>query len=154
MASCRFIVLLGHLSQFGNQRDVAEQQYAVIVGVCAVEVGTAQVFVVQGLLQAFHLIHVGDDGVGKGDAVPCTVPEALHGVPITAIRHTGSRSDEVGKVCLYRIGIGLGIQADIGHKVEGSHRETIAVPVHQHFLQSVVAHGQGRFQTRFGGIGV
>ena len=118
------------------------------------EVSTALIGIADFILQALHLIHIREHGIGILHHAESLIPETLHIVAVATTCHTGCRSQLGIKVVLETAThIGLGIHAHIRHQIVGGKTHIIPVVIDDISFQLLVALCHGSLQTRLSTIG-
>ena len=150
----RGVVTLRYADELRHQGDVAELQGEVIVGVGAMEVGAAFVGVAGSIVEALHLIHIREDGVGILHHAEALIPEALHIVGIATASHTRGRCELGIEVVLETTThIGLGIHTYIRHQVVRKDTYVVPVTIDTIGFQLLVTLRQSGLKTSLGAIG-
>ena len=150
----RCIVTLRHADKFRHQGDIAKLQCQIVVSIGTMEIGAALIGIACGIIQALHLVHIRQDGVGILHHAVALIPETLHVVGITSTGHTRGRSELGIEVVLETTAhIGLGIHAYIRHQIVGEDTHIVPVTVYAVRLQLFVTLCQGGLQTSLCAIG-
>ena len=146
--ACRLVVLLWHSHKLCNQRYVAKLECKVVVGVRAMEVGTSLVGIAHIIGKTLNLVYIREHRVGILNHGKALVPKALHIVAVATASHTRCRSKLGIKVVLETAThIGLGIHANIRHKIVGSQTNVVPVVVDDVCLELLVALSKRSLQT-------